>query len=408
MTKSLENNYLESETNGICTYPVKIGVNATILENNKPSGIGVFTFNIVNELAKAHSDLNVWTIDATHLRLNSRRCVEVFPVLRKIFKHKLFLFRTAWDQFVLPLLAAKAGCDVVFFPIPEGFLWSRFPQVLTVHDLHPILFSSEVPFYRNLSFRFRIPYLLRRADAVVAVSDNTKRDIIRTFGIEPDKIHVIHCGYDSSMFRPVQCVDSILGKYNLRGVKYVLYVGNIVRHKNVGNLVKAFVASNVASSLVICGAKKDPLYFEEIQATINQFGVGDRIIVLDYVEAKDLPALYSNATLFAFPSLHEGFGIPLLEAMACGAPVLTSNTSSIPDVVGDAAMIVDPTNVEDLALGIKLIFTDGTLRNTMRLKGLERVKLFSWKDSALKIERVCSDVLRHRRGDDFQLKDGES
>jgi len=375
---------------------MKLGVNATILEHDKPSGIGVFTFSIINELAFIHDDLMVWTIDAHHLRLNRERCVKVFPVIKKFFQSRLFLFRTVWDQIAFPFLAAKAGCEMVYFPIPEGLLFSRLPQVVTVHDLHPLQYSNEVPFYRNLSFRYRIPYLLRRADAVIAVSETTKRDIVRICGIAADKIHVIPCGYDSGLFQPVEVADVVLDKYGLSGTRYVLYVGNIVRHKNVSSLVKAFAASNVESVLVICGAKMDVLYFKEIQETITRLGIGDNIIFLEYIEAADLPALYSKAALFAFPSLHEGFGIPLLEAMACGAPVLTSHTSSMPDVVGDAAILVDPNSIEDIAHGIKLIFNDETLRDTMRQKGFERVKLFSWKNSALKLDKICSDVVRHR------------
>lgn len=375
---------------------MKLGVNATILENDKPSGIGVFTINIVNELASVNKDFTVWTIDASHLRLNRERYVKVFPIIKQMFQRSLFLFRTVWDQIVFPFLTARTGCDIVYFPIPEGFLFSSLPQVVTVFDLHPIQFSNEVPFYRNLSFRFRIPWVLRRADAIITISDNTKRDIVRILGIAPDKIHVIQCGYDSARFKPVERMDAIVQKYGLLDTKYVLSVGNLVRHKNISNLVKAFGISNVQASLVICGAKKDSKYLKEIQDTITQLGVGDRVIFLDYVDVADLPALYSNASLFAFPSLHEGFGIPLLEAMACGVPVLTSNTSSMPDVVGDAAILVDPNNIEDIANGIKLIFDDEILRDKLRQKGFERVKLFSWKDSALKLEKICNDVVRIR------------
>lgn len=372
---------------------MKLGVNATILEHDKPSGIGVFTFNIVNELASIHNDIMVWTIDSHQLQLNRGCYVEVFLKIKKIIQSRLFLFRTVWDQIAFPFLAAKAGCDIVYFPIPEGFLFCRIPQIVTVHDLHPIQYVNEVPFYRNLSFRFRIPYVLKRAAAIVAVSENTKKDIIQLYRIPKEKIHVIHCGYDSDLFRPVERMNDTLNKYGLHSMRYVLYVGNIVRHKNISNLVKAFIISNVQSPLVICGAKKDSQYFTEIQTIINQLGVADRIIFLDYVASADLPALYCNAALFTFPSLHEGFGIPLLEAMACGAPVLTSNTSSMPDVVGDAAILVDPYSVEDIANGIKLIFNDESLRDTMRQKGFERVKLFSWKKSALKLDKICSDIV---------------
>jgi len=375
---------------------MKLGVNATILENDKPSGIGVFTINIVNELASINKDVTVWTIDASHLSFDRERYFKVFLKIKKMFQRSLFLFRTVWDQLVFPFLAARAGCDIVYFPIPEGFLFSSIPQVVTVYDLHPIQFSNEVPFYRNLSFRFRIPWVLRRADAIITISDNTKKDIVRILAIEPDKIHVIECGYDSARFKPVERMDAIAQKYNLIDTKYVLTVGNLVRHKNISNLVKAFGMSNVKASLVICGTKKDSKYLREIQSIITQLGIGERVIFLDYVDVADLPALYSNASLFAFPSLHEGFGIPLLEAMACGVPVLTSNTSSMPDVVGDAAFLVDPNNIEEIAHGIKLIFDDEALRDTMRQKGIERVKLFSWKDSALKLEKICSDVVRSR------------
>jgi len=285
-----------------------------------------------------------------------------------------------------------AGVDL--FHATEHLL-PRFSKVRTVFTLHDLIFLFHPETHKPMNRWFltlMMPRFLRAADAVIAVSECTKRDAIRFYGIPEEKITVIYEGVNPR-FRPAspEAIRAVREKYGLPE-RFILYVGTIEPRKNLTTLLEAFhyLLGGHDLRLVIVG-KKGWLY-EGFFRCLRDLGLEDRLIFTGYVPDEDLPAIYSAADLFVFPSLYEGFGLPVLEAMACGTPVVCSNTSSLPEVAGDAALLVDPTDVRALARVMERVLTDETLRASLRVKGIERARRFSWEDAAQKTLEVYQRV----------------
>jgi glycosyltransferase involved in cell wall biosynthesis len=227
---------------------------------------------------------------------------------------------------------------------------------------------------------------------------NQKNDLVHRLGAKPEKIHVIYQGYDDSVFKPEtqpQKIQSTMRKFNIPN-KYILYVGTWHTNKNIPRLIEAFAflkkERRLPHKLVIVGKKA--FGHEAVTNAVDKFAVHDDVIIAGYVRQEELPLLMHGADVFVFPSLHEGFGIPPLEAMACGTPVITSNASSLPEVVGDAAVLVNPYDINEIAEAIDRVLSDGKLREELRRKGLERAKSFSWHKTAQEILQLFEGFSR--------------
>ena len=182
----------------------------------------------------------------------------------------------------------------------------------------------------------------------------------------------------------------VLSRYGLIAGEYFLFVGSILKHKNIARLVQSFARLGSNAKLVIAGVCKDSAYLEEIKKIATELSVGEnRICYLDYISDDDLPFLYNGAISFLLPSLHEGFGIPIIEAMACGTPVITSDCSSMPEVAGDAALLIDPYSVESIAGAMGELLEVPRRADSLRIAGLERAKIFRWSYSADKLHNLC-------------------
>jgi len=294
-------------------------------------------------------------------------------------------YRNLWEQTALPLMLAALRPDIFHCPdhilplIPAGC-----KTVITVHDL---AFYRQPKAYslRKKVFKLAMtPFSIRHADKIIAVSANTKKDIMEYFGCDPAKIEVIHngVGREFKKIHDEKALKSVKEKYGLSR-PFILFVGTIEPRKNILRLIEAFHLmagrKSIEHDLVIVG-KRGWLYQDVFDAA-REKGKG-RIMILENVTDEELPLVYNSADVFANPSLYEGFGIPPLEAMACGVPVITSNTSSLPEVVGEAAIKVNPYNTGNIADAITQVLTDGRLRHHMIEAGLERAKLFTWEEAA--------------------------
>ena len=284
-----------------------------------------------------------------------------------------------WEQFVLP---ARVGRRLLWSPGATGPL-AVARQVVTIHDLAPL----DHPQWLNPRFagwyRWLVPKLVRRVRHVIAVSQFTKRRIVETTGAAPEKITVIHNGVDLR-FEP-KTLDEIRQVRRTLGIpsqRYVLSLGSLEPRKNLHRLLEAWnmVGNNLPGDvwLVIAGAKgKSRIFrsvsFEELPA---------RVLWIGSVKDKYLPALYSGAATFVYPSMNEGFGLPPLEAMACGVPPITADRTALPEVVGDAGIMVDPYDPAAIASAIRQIVTDRTLREELAKRALSRARKFSWQRAA--------------------------
>lgn len=285
----------------------------------------------------------------------------------------------------LPVDWLVGRVDVMFYPSFVALPQRRGRIVVTVHDLIPLTHPEFCEPHHVREFERRVPPSVKRADTVIVVSSYAGRLVQERFGVPPGRIRHIPNGVHER-YRPPEDPDapaSVAERYGIRG-PYLLFVGTMEPRKNLVRLIEAFGRAHRKGlrdlSLVLVG--KEFWGASAIRLAVGRLGARVRVLTLGYVAAADLPALYGGATAFLFPSLVEGFGIPPLEAMACGCPVLTSATPALQEVVGEAALTVDPTDVDAIAEGIGRLVEDGALRETLRSRGRRRAKEFSWDRTA--------------------------
>ncbi len=275
------------------------------------------------------------------------------------------------------------------------FLASSAPRLLTLHDVFPLSFPGHSTAFEHLVYRLWLPCVIHRVDALITDSRHSKSDITRFYHMNDDRVTVVPIA-SAPHFRPLPAdeVDPVLRHYGLPR-PYILYVGSVEPRKNLLRLLDAFVQlhqSLPAYRLVIVGARN---YWKSspIARAVERLALQGLVHFTGYIPDEALPALYNGASLFCFPSLYEGFGLPVLEAMACGVPVVTSSTTSLPEVAGDAALLVDPYHVDEIALAMRRILEDPALADDLRLRGLARASLFSWQKTALQTIAVYEKVL---------------
>jgi glycosyltransferase involved in cell wall biosynthesis len=345
---------------------MRIGIDARMLGW---SGVGRYTENLLQGLAEVDKE-------------------NEYIVFKKI-PFPPFSFG---EQFLFPLILRKKKIDLFHSPHFLNPLMGVKKLVLTVHDLIPLHF----PQYFSLRERFYFYQVLKRgikrAGKIITVSQHTKRDVLNNFKVEEEKVKVIPNAV-SKMFHPIDSPEKIEKFKEKHSIDkpYILYVGNRKSHKNLEKLFQAFglLREKTKESHILVIASLSP---RTGKPPAQQNLPNSSIKFLENISDEDLPLLYNGAEVFAFPSLYEGFGLPPVEAMACGTPVITSNTTSLPEVVGEAAITVDPRNSEEMARGIWKILENRQLRSSLVEKGLARVKLFSVNRLAKETFRVYKEV----------------
>jgi glycosyltransferase involved in cell wall biosynthesis len=287
--------------------------------------------------------------------------------------------------------------DIVHFPSQDfarHALFLKNPFIITVHDLIRSCFGfAKETITERLLLRLDRRGI-KQARHIIAVSHNTRNDLIKYLEIPGEKISVVYNGVDHNIFKP----------YNVRLLDkpYILYVGSERPRKNLGRLLEAFAklkSEFPELKLVKIGiAGRSEKYRREVLRRVNSLGIASDVIFAEYISELELAHYYSSACLLAYPSLYEGFGLPPLEAMACGCPVVTSNTSSLPEVVGEAGILINPYDTDSLVKAIKRVLTDARLREDMVRKGLAQAKRFSWEKAARETQEVYNKVLAEKAG----------
>ena len=306
-----------------------------------------------------------------------------------------------WEQFALPRAAKKEGCDILHCTSNTGPIWSKVPLITILHDIIYLesvsLLKKSGTWYQkvgNMYRRWVVPPVVKRSKRVVTVS-NFEKERIKNFMGLGDNLVAIYNGVGQH-FRKITD-ESILNaakeKYKLPD-NFMFFLGNTDPKKNTPNVLKAFADFNKKSKTKF---KLVMLDYEEnaLKAILNDIGSPETrndIHLTGYVVNTDLPAIINQCKVFLYPSLRESFGIPILEGMACGVPVITSNTSSMPEIAGDAAAIVDPYKPDEILAAIERILADEKFRNELCEKGMERAKLFSWRNMAVKYLELYEEV----------------
>ncbi len=363
-----------------------LGINGTIL-GRRPSGLGIYAKNIIEELDRRGIDFILYSSFVEDLKLsdkNRKRIHKIGFSVEPLDQVKHFL-RILWLQIVFPWRLKRDGISILLNLVPEGPFFTQIIQVTVVHDLIPIL-SKRSHFLQKLNFRIFVPWLLDRSKSVVTNSQATKDDLIRFFKIKDEKIHPIHIAFDEQRFKPSHGQEA---KRKFVLDRYFLYVGNILPHKNLALLIEAFrrAALGAEYHLVIVG-HQDRRYFPFLRDSIKRNSLKDRVVFLDYVANSDLPLLMSHAEALVLPSFFEGFGLTPLEAMACGCPVVASDLPSVREVCADAIKYFNPNDPDELGGILKNISRDVHLRFSLKEKGLERSKCFSWGKCAINLINV--------------------
>lgn len=299
-----------------------------------------------------------------------------------------------WDQLAIPWVTRHQQLDIIFNPKFTVPLLHPAKKIFVLHGSEWFAIPRHFKWYDRLYCRAVVPWYCRGADAFIAVSEQVRQDAVRYVHADPRKIFTIHNAIDPRQFHLIEAQErlaAVRARYRLPE-KFVLWVGQIESRKNVKRLLRAFaeIAHEFPHRLVIAGEQRWST--REELSEVAALGLEDRIQFLGWVPHTDLPAIYRLAELFAFPSLYEGFGIPLVEAMACGCPILTANTCAPPEVVEGAGYLVDPYDVGAIAAGLRAMLGDAALRARMIARGLERAKAFSWEKSAREVLAVFDAV----------------
>jgi glycosyltransferase involved in cell wall biosynthesis len=339
----------------------------------KRTGVVNNTLNLARELSRTHGE---------HLRVYVDRppadSGEAPPLdirLRTISAPPML-----WKHLALPLALWRERLDVFHSPTGTLPIWAPCPRVVTIHDLFAVIeprwFTPRVGAQLRLTQR----RAARTARRVIAVSERTRRDLIERFGIHETKVEVVHNGVDHARFKPMEVDGEAVARRFGVPYPFVLCVGSLMPWRNAPRLLRAVARLNLG--LLFVG--RDIWGSDPTQHLAAQHG-WDWVAFAGYVRDDDLPELYAAARVFAYPSLYEGFGIPPLEAMACGTPVVAGNTGALPEVLGDAALLVDPYDEDALAQAISAAAGD---QGTLRRRGLERAARYSWSRAAAETWRV--------------------
>lgn len=354
---------------------MRVGIDATYVLSSYKSGVETYTLNLIRALLNLPSRPEIFLYAASH-----EQCVEAQSLFQKAERARVSCNPRLWLRLRMPLLMLLDQVTVAHFP---GTLLPRLvhgPVVTTFYDLAALRYP-ELYDQRDLRHYDRlVPSAAARAAVVIAISESTKRDLVELMSVPEAKIHVTLLGVNAH-FRPVANARQILReRYGLAGPYVLACVGSGHPRKNLSAVVYAFGELGLPElRLVIVGCiKRDRRAAEAIEKSPAR----GRIITLGHVPEDVLPAIYSAAEVFCFPSIYEGFGLPVLEAMACGTAVVCANSSSLPEVGGEAAVYVDPFDPEALTAALRELLCDETWRHELGVKGLERAKEFTWDRTA--------------------------
>lgn len=379
---------------------MKVSIELQPCLKNK-SGIGVYTYELTRRLQNI-SDIqiegNIFNFlnrndiksDIEGLNIKKNTC-SLFPygVYRRMWRYipikYNFLFRRNIDiyQFFNFVIPPKISGKVI----------------TTIHDLTYILYPNTMDVSNKKRLEKDMHSTVKRADYIITISENSKIDIIKHLHIDENKIEVIYPGVDEEYKKLLSSdeITAVKNKYNING-KYLLYLGTLEPRKNIETIIRAyncFKKANKSDIKLVLAGKKGWLY-DSIFKLVKEFGLEKDVIFTDYIDDMDKAPLYQGAEIFLFPSLYEGFGMPVIEAMASRTPVITSNSSSLPEVAGKAAIITDPLDYKGISNFIKRILNEYELREKMISEGISQANKFSWDSSAEKLKNIYYDLYYDR------------
>jgi len=361
---------------------MKIAIDARMYGNEECTGIGTYIKNLTDNLFQIDSE------NEYILFLREPAFSWFTPPNERVKKVKVTpRWYTYSEQFILPLQFLKEKFDLIHYPHFNSPILFPGKSICTIHDLTPLSFPGHKmnSMIRRLGYRAVFIATVRKAAKIIAVSESTKHEVIEHFKVNPEKTVVTHEGVDErfKIFENRDIISQVKNKFKI-DQPFIFYVGVWRDHKNITGLVEAFNLLKRKRSLphqLVLGGRED-LHDTKVREMINNSPFKNDIITTGYISDEELPLLYNSAAVFVLPSFIEGFGLIAIEAQSCGCPVVSTSTSSLPEILGDSALFFDPHNNEKIAEQIHSVLSNNTIKQELIKKGLENVKRFSWKKCA--------------------------
>lgn len=370
---------------------MRITFDATAIPANR-AGAGVYIFSLVKALSQVDAD------NEYHVFAKAEHAEEFGPLgpnFRLVRVPPLSTpQRLVWEQTVLPRALKTLGADVLHSPHYTMPLLAPCPVVVTFHDMTYLLMPELHARFHRRFFPPMMRASARRAARLLAVSESTRRDMLRLLPASAGKtVTTLEAAGPVFRVAPAPSVADACARFGLTPSRFLLYVGVLEPRKNVPLLLQAYarIAGRFPDSPLVIAGKKGWMY-DAIFAQVSALGLADRVVFTGYVAEEDLPRLYGGARAFVYPSRYEGFGLPVLEAMQCGAPVITSDVSSMPEVAGGAALLIDPDDVGGLADALARVLSDDALAADLSRRGIARAAGFSWERCARETRAVYESL----------------
>ncbi len=345
------------------------------------AGLGRLAFETARALAALNSGDEFSLLCVDRLKRPPK------PPLDTLAQRSIPVANKPWRLFVL--MAHLSGLRLDWLLPPADLFHAtdhllpplKMPSIFTLADLTFLSHASTHLPLNRWFLKLMMPRFLRQARAIITISENTRRDVCRVYRVPTDKLHVIYPGVDKRFARPPTLPTHAFRERYALPERFILYVGTIEPRKNLATLLEALRHAALKEIKLVIAGNKGWLHADTLER-IKKLGLGEQVRLIGFVPDEDLPSLYGLAEAFAFPSLYEGFGLPVLEAMGCGTPVICSNTSSLPEVAGDAALLVAPTDVHGWVQVLQQITSNSTLRNELRYRGFAQAARFTWETTA--------------------------
>ena len=359
-----------------------IGIDASRATSNAPTGTETYSRELIRALI-ALDRKNRFRLYAREIGAR-----DVFGAASN-FEIRAMPFPRAWTHARLSFEMLTRAPEVLWVPAHVLPLIHPRRSFVTIHDLGQAHFPEAHPPMQRAYHNWAVGWNTRAASHIFADSESTRDDLTRLFRVSAEKITVVYPAYDAQLYQPIRdaaTIEKAKAKYRIAR-DYILTIGTIHPRKNYARLIEAFSKLQIADCTLQIVGKRGWLD-DSVYDRVRQLGLESRVQFLDYVPASDMPGLICGARVFAFPSLYEGFGLPILEAQACGIPVVCAMTSSLPEAAGDAALFFDPLDVDAIAGALQRALTDDARRAKLIARGFENIKRFSWEVSARQILRA--------------------
>jgi len=373
-----------------------IAVNTRFLIKNKLEGIGLFTFESIKRITISHPEIDFYFLfdrpfDQEFIFSENIKPVVLFPQARHPF---LWYW---WFEISVARWLKKNKPDLFLSTDGYACLQTDVPQILVMHDLAFEHFPQHVSYLVRKYYQYFMPRFAQKAERIATVSEFSKQDIISQYKISDTKIDVVYNGA-KEVYKPIsEEAKNLIRSKHSEGKNYYIYVGSIHPRKNVNNLLLAFEKFQAETKsdfrLLIVGRKAWD--FKEVEETHEQMQFKNHVNFLGHVSPNELGKIVAGSFAMVYVSLFEGFGIPILEAMSCDVPVITSNITSMPEAAGDAGFLVNPNSVQEISSAMKKIFEDPVLRTSMIEKGRKQTEKFSWDLTAKKLWDSCEKILNN-------------